>query len=330
MSSPKRLEYQAYDPRWRDAFERLRDHLMHHLSPWADTIHHVGSTSVEGLGGKPILDVDVVFHDHFTTIRDTLQRLGYLYEGERGIPDRHAFAAPPDSPFFPHHLYVVLAGSDNLNNHLSFQRALRNRPIVRQRYMALKQDLIARDEVDREAYTNRKTPFITHILKEESLMPNIILAGGCFWGVEAYFKQLEGVLDTEVGYIGAAGQPTYEQVCSGSGHTEAVWIEYDEDVVSMKKLLDHLFHIIDPTSINRQGPDRGVQYRTGIYNYQPEDEAFLKDYLSVRQQEYKKPLTLELNSGWTFYPAEAYHQDYLDKNPNGYCHVNLSSYKDVR
>jgi methionine-S-sulfoxide reductase len=328
--SSRRLEYQPYDPAWKDAFQRLRDHLDHHLNPWLDAILHVGSTSVEGLGAKPILDVDCVFTNHFEIIKTTLERLGYRYQGELGIPDRHAFEQPVDTPFMTHHLYVIRAGSDNLWNHLSVQRALRNRPVLRHQYMELKRGLIRANDTDRVRYTDGKTTFITTILKEESTMNQLILAGGCFWGVEAYFKQLEGVLDTEVGYIGASGKPTYQQVCAGSGHTEAVWISYDDSVVSLEKLLDHFFHIIDPTSINKQGPDRGVQYRTGIYNYTPEEEVVLKDYLARRQTEYKKPLAIELSTGWTFYEAETYHQDYLDKNPSGYCHVNLSSYKDVR
>jgi methionine-S-sulfoxide reductase len=160
-------------------------------------------------------------------------------------------------------------------------------------------------------------------------MKNIVFAGGCFWGVEAYFKMIDGVLDTEVGYINGDGETDYKQVCNGSGHAEAVLIEYDETAVSMKKLLDHLFNIIDPTSINKQGHDIGVQYRTGIYNYHEEDLGFIKSYIQMRQKEYKKPIVLELATNLVFYKAEDYHQDYLDKNKNGYCHVDLNSHKNV-
>ncbi len=161
-------------------------------------------------------------------------------------------------------------------------------------------------------------------------MRQIIFAGGCFWGVEAYFKQLNGVLDTEVGYIGDDSQVTYEDVCAGSGHAEAVWLEYDENLISLKVLLDHLFNIIDPTSINRQGPDKGIQYRTGIYNYVKEEEPFIRAYLAQKQTQYDKPLTVEMKTSLTFQLAEDYHQDYLDKNKDGYCHVDLSSYKNVK
>ncbi|MCK5761985.1 MAG: peptide-methionine (S)-S-oxide reductase MsrA, partial [Candidatus Izimaplasma sp.] len=105
-------------------------------------------------------------------------------------------------------------------------------------------------------------------------MKTIVMAGGCFWGVEAYFKQLGGVTETCAGYINGEGQPTYEQVCNYSGHAEAVMITYNEEIVSLKKLLDHFFNIVDPTSINRQGNDIGIQYRTGIYNYPDEQLPF--------------------------------------------------------
>ena len=160
-------------------------------------------------------------------------------------------------------------------------------------------------------------------------MKSIVFAGGCFWGVEAYFKQLEGVVDTMVGYIGVEEDTTYEDVCNGSGHAEAVLLKYDEEVVSFKKLLDHLFNIIDPTSINKQGNDVGLQYRTGIYNYTKDQLPFIKNYISVRQKEYVKPIVLELKTDLTFFKAEEFHQDYLDKHKDGYCHINLDSYKNV-
>lgn len=323
------LRYEPYNPAWNDAFEQIRDLLYHHLEPFILDIIHVGSTSVVGLGAKPIIDIDIVYQDHLEQIINILEQLGYRYEGTKGVPDRHAFKAL-NSEYHEHHLYAVLDGSDALENHLTFQRALRNHPSYREEYMALKQSLILENKRDRERYTNKKTPFITTILKEESQMKSIVFAGGCFWGVEAYFKQLEGVKDTKVGYIGGNGQPSYEAVCAGNGYAEAVHIVFDEEQISLNKLLDHLFNIIDPTSINKQGNDVGVQYRTGIYNFTKEDEIFIKNYLNVRQKKYRKPLQLELMTGLTFHRAEEYHQDYLDKHPRGYCHVNLSSYKKVK
>ena len=161
-------------------------------------------------------------------------------------------------------------------------------------------------------------------------MKSIVLGGGCFWGVEAYFKQLDGVTDTEVGYINGNGETNYKEVCKGSGHAEAVLIHYDEEMISLKKILDHFFNIIDPTSINKQGPDTGVQYRSGIYNYPVEQLPFIENYLNVRQKEFQKPLQIERATNLTFYSAEEEHQNYLDKNKNGYCHVNLASHKNVK
>jgi methionine-S-sulfoxide reductase len=161
-------------------------------------------------------------------------------------------------------------------------------------------------------------------------MKTIVFAGGCFWGVEAYFKQLTGVLYTDVGYVGGNGPTTYQEVCAGSGHAEAVKISYDENIISLTTLLDHLFNIIDPTSINKQGPDRGIQYRSGIYNFEDADGNFIKNYLGNRQNDYKRPIVLEVQKEIPFYLAEEYHQDYLDKHPNGYCHVDLGSYEKVK
>ena len=161
-------------------------------------------------------------------------------------------------------------------------------------------------------------------------MKSIVFAGGCFWGVEAYFKQLNGVTETSVGYINGRGKPTYEEVCNASGHAEAVRITFDEDIISLKKLLDHLFNIINPTLINRQGRDVGVQYRTGIYNYTPEMLDIINGYISIRQKEYVAAIMIELGTNLNFHNAEEYHQDYLNKNKRGYCHVDLSSYKNIK
>lgn len=161
-------------------------------------------------------------------------------------------------------------------------------------------------------------------------MKSIVFAGGCFWGVEAYFKQLEGVTETEAGYINGNGKATYEEVCSQIGHAEAVELTFDEDIISLKKLLDHLFNIIDPTSINKQGNDRGIQYRTGIYNYTPEMADLIQGYINIRQKEYPKKIMIELKTNLEFFKAEEHHQDYLNKNKNGYCHVDLNSHKNIK
>ncbi|MDT8336487.1 MAG: peptide-methionine (S)-S-oxide reductase MsrA [Candidatus Izemoplasmatales bacterium] len=156
-------------------------------------------------------------------------------------------------------------------------------------------------------------------------MKKIILAGGCFWGVQAYYDKVAGVKNTETGYIdGKFPNPTYEQVCNGSNHAEAVKIEFDETEVSLKRILDHFFQIIDPTLLNRQGNDIGKQYRTAIFYDNEEDLNFINDYISKVKNNYNKPIKTEVKLAPEFYTAEAYHQKYLRKNPCGYCHIDLS------
>lgn len=153
----------------------------------------------------------------------------------------------------------------------------------------------------------------------------ICLAGGCFWGVEAYFKKLPGVLSTEVGYANSdIEDPSYEDVCHGaSSASEAVMITYDDSTISLPLMLKALFRIIDPTSLNKQGNDRGPQYRTGIYWVDPQDEAVIRKFIESETANYKKPIVVEAMQLQNFTDAEGYHQDYLDKNPFGYCHISL-------
>ena len=150
----------------------------------------------------------------------------------------------------------------------------------------------------------------------------IYLAGGCFWGCQKFFDQFEGVLNTEVGYAnGPEGPVSYEEVCHDSGHAETVRIEYDECVISLGKLLGYYFMVIDPVSVNRQGHDTGIQYRTGIYYT---EESQLPEIMTVYDAEEKKAgakLAVEVKPLENFFPAEEYHQKYLDKNPGGYCHI---------
>jgi len=158
-------------------------------------------------------------------------------------------------------------------------------------------------------------------------MKKIVIAGGCFWGVEAYYGQLKGVLNTEVGYAnGKTDNPTYEDVCSHlTGHAEVVKVEYDPELITLETLLERFFRIVDPTAWNRQGPDVGDQYRNGIYFIDPEDEAVIKAYFDKRRPEYSDLIVSEIESLKSYYPAEEYHQKYLQKNPNGYCHINLNA-----
>ena len=159
-------------------------------------------------------------------------------------------------------------------------------------------------------------------------MQTIYLAGGCFWGVQKYFDQFDGVLATEVGYAnGPEEAPSYRDVCNSSGHAETVKIEYDPEVISLTELLGYYFMVIDPLSVNKQGNDRGIQYRTGIYYT---DESQLPEIKTVyREQEEKAgaKLAVEMEPLKNFYTAEEYHQKYLDKNPGGYCHIPRKFFK---
>lgn len=160
-------------------------------------------------------------------------------------------------------------------------------------------------------------------------MKKIVFAGGCFWGVQAYFRDLKGVTLSEVGYAnGNIVNPTYQQVCNGEAtHAEATLVEYDPSVVNLRTILEHLFRIINPYTINRQGNDIGQQYRTGIYYENDEDHVVARTFLDEKQKQVERKITVELTPLSNYYRAEAYHQDYLLKNPNGYCHINLGLLK---
>ena len=153
-------------------------------------------------------------------------------------------------------------------------------------------------------------------------MKTIYFAGGCFWGTQKFFDQFEGVIRTEVGYAnGPDRAPSYEEVCRSSGHAETVKVNYNEKVVTLTELLDHYFAVIDPLSVNRQGNDRGIQYRTGIYYT---DESQLPEIEAVyhrEEEKYGARLAVEVRPLKNFFSAEEYHQKYLDKNPGGYCHI---------
>ena len=150
----------------------------------------------------------------------------------------------------------------------------------------------------------------------------LYLAGGCFWGTQKFFDQFDGVLETEVGYAnGPTEFPSYQDVCASSGHAETVKIVYDDETLSLTQLLDWYFLTIDPTSYHRQGGDMGIQYRTGIYYTDDADLPELQKRYDAEQSKYRQPLEVELRPLINFYPAEEYHQKYLDKNPGGYCHI---------
>ena len=166
-------------------------------------------------------------------------------------------------------------------------------------------------------------------------MKTIYLAGGCYWGVEKYMQNIPGVRETEVGFAnGDTENPTYQQVrYENTGHAETVRVVYDEAVLPLDKLLRLFFRIIDPVSVDRQGEDVGHQYRTGVYHENDADAAVVAAELAALEAKVGQPLAVEACPLRHFYPAEEYHQKYLDKNPGGYCHVPwaaIRAVKDVR
>lgn len=154
----------------------------------------------------------------------------------------------------------------------------------------------------------------------------VYLAGGCFWGTQAYFDQVEGVVETEVGYANGIGEnPTYEQVCTGAtGYAETTKIIYDPKKINLYQILEHYFRTINPTSLNKQGGDIGTQYRTGVYIVNNADKKVVEDFFELVKNNYDKEIVVENKLLENYFKAEEYHQKYLEKNPGGYCHVNLS------
>lgn len=151
----------------------------------------------------------------------------------------------------------------------------------------------------------------------------IYLAGGCFWGMEFLMRNVPGVVSVEVGYAnGLTRSPTYRQVCKGSGHAETAHVIYDTNEISLTRLLDIYYKAIDPTLLNLQGEDSGIQYRTGIYYSKPEDAPVIEKSLDKLQGDFLNPILVEHEPIKNFYRAEENHQEYLLKNPNGYCHVS--------
>ena len=154
-----------------------------------------------------------------------------------------------------------------------------------------------------------------------------VFAAGCFWAVEAAFREIPGVTATTVGYTGGtADSPSYEQVSTGrTGHAEAVRVEYDPTKVSYELLLDTFWRIHDPTTKNRQGWDIGTQYRSAIFFTDPEQQAAAAASLQAQQLEHRSRIVTEITTASAFYPAEDYHQRYLEKRGQASCHVGLKT-----
>ena len=151
----------------------------------------------------------------------------------------------------------------------------------------------------------------------------IYLAGGCFWGLEAYMERIQGVTDAVSGYANGKGDTTNYQLLHATDHAETVKVTYDPNKISLDKLLQYYFRVIDPTSINKQGNDRGRQYRTGIYYQNEQDKVVIEAALKTLQSKYQEPIQIEVEPLKNYVEAEEYHQDYLKKNPNGYCHIDI-------
>lgn len=173
------------------------------------------------------------------------------------------------------------------------------------------------------------------VKQEDKIMDDkaeIYLAGGCFWGMEHFCKQINGVTDTQVGFAnGHTARPSYQQVCNdNTGHAETVRVVYNPHILPLRLLIALYFKAIDPTSINKQGGDIGTQYRTGIFYTDKADLSIIQDEVKELAMHYNKPIAVEVMKLRNFYPAEDYHQDYLDKNINGYCHISYDLFEMAR
>ncbi len=211
-------------------------------------------------------------------------------------------------------LIVVLVGFSYLTAHHDGGQVNDNRP----KTLQTKSD----KSIDNP---NLDLAFQTADLKE------IHLAGGCFWGLESYMSRVHGVKDVVSGYAnGTTKNPTYQDVTHGdSGHAETVKVTYDAKRVDLDTLLRYYLRVVDPISINKQGNDVGKQYRTGIYYQTAAEKTVINRRLARLQKDYQQPIAIEVLPLDSFYLAEEYHQDYLDKNPNGYCHIDLTAARDT-
>lgn len=162
------------------------------------------------------------------------------------------------------------------------------------------------------------------MIKPQQNLREIYLAGGCFWGVEAYMERIYGVKDAISGYANGNTDKTSYPLLSVTDHAEAVKVTYDANQISLDKLLQYYFKVIDPTSVNKQGNDRGRQYRTGIYYQDSADKSVIDRAIATLQTKYKNKIQIEVEPLKNYTEAEEYHQDYLKKNPNGYCHIDIT------
>ena len=159
---------------------------------------------------------------------------------------------------------------------------------------------------------------------KNSRYKEIYLAGGCFWGVQAYIDWIDGVEYTNVGYANGKSEQTDYNSIKKTGHAETVYVAYDPEKITLDELLRYYYQIIDPTSLNKQGNDQGTQYRSGIYYVDEEDRKIIESVTAKEQAKYSEKIVTEIKPLENYVLAEDYHQDYLEKNPGGYCHIDLS------
>nr|WP_315600260.1 peptide-methionine (R)-S-oxide reductase MsrB [Abiotrophia defectiva] len=181
------------------------------------------------------------------------------------------------------------------------------------------------------ALAANSTSFSSSSSKEEVKAENLktlYLAGGCFWGLEAYFEQIDGVLDVESGYANGTSDITNYTLIGQTDHAETVKITYDASKLDVRQLLLYYFRVVDPLSLNKQGNDEGRQYRTGIYYESQEDKAVAQAVMQEKAEELGQELKVELEPLKNYVKAEEEHQDYLTKHPNGYCHIDLKKAQD--
>lgn len=154
-------------------------------------------------------------------------------------------------------------------------------------------------------------------------MKEIYLAGGCFWGMEAYFDKIFGVIATDVGYANGYTEKTNYDIVDTTGHAETIHVTYDEKNISLRDILFYYLRVVDPTALNHQGNDYGKQYRTGVFYVDKEDEEEIRIFFAEKQKNYKKKIVVEIEPLRNYISAEEYHQKYLAKNPGGYCHIDI-------
>lgn len=155
-------------------------------------------------------------------------------------------------------------------------------------------------------------------------LQEIYLAGGCFWGIEEYFSRVEGVTDVTSGYTNGLTKETSYGKIGATKHAEAVHITYDVNQIKLKELLNYYFRVVDPTSLNKQGNDHGEEYRSAIYYQNKEEKEVIEQVIANKQKFYDQPIVIQVEALEHFILAEEEHQDYLQKNPNGYCTIDLT------